>query len=124
MSIAVERMKDDLNWSEAEKGLALSAFFWGYAAGQMPSVIIVKHFGAKWIFGYSVLVPSILTLFVPAVARFSFTLTLMLRCTIGLFESMMFPACFEFYPTWIPLSEKTMMISVITSGCYLARYPF
>lgn len=36
ISVAVPKMKEDLGWSESQKGYVLSAFYWGYAAGQIP----------------------------------------------------------------------------------------
>jgi fucose permease len=65
-------MKDDLGWSEYEKGLVLvsrdlllfhiapltfcvafqSAFYWGYSLGQIPASWIIQRYGAKWIFGF------------------------------------------------------------------------
>lgn len=36
MSVAAPKMKEELGWSETEKGYVLSAFYWGYALGQIP----------------------------------------------------------------------------------------
>ena len=35
--VAINKMVDDLNWSESQKGFVLSSFYIGYAIGQMPS---------------------------------------------------------------------------------------
>eukprot|EP01031_Cornospumella_fuschlensis_P048333 gene48333-59192_t len=110
ISVAAQDMRDELNWSEGEKGLVLSSFYWGYALGQIPSSRFVQMYGAKWIFGLSILVPSILTLFVPLACRGSFGLALFIRALIGLCESASFPAVFHFFPIWIPIKEKTLMI--------------
>ena len=37
MSVAIQDMRDELGWSESEKGLVLSSFYWGYAIGQIPA---------------------------------------------------------------------------------------
>jgi MFS family permease len=68
-----------------------------------------------------VIVPSILTLFVPAAARSSLGLTLFLRCLIGLLESPCYPAVYHFFPVWIPLKEKTLMIPAVSCGMYLGE---
>jgi hypothetical protein len=72
ISVAAPKMKDDLGWSEYEKGLVLvsidrflvhtasltfcvafqSAFYWGYSLGQIPASWIIQRYGAKWIFGF------------------------------------------------------------------------
>eukprot|EP01038_Epipyxis_sp_PR26KG_P017930 gene17930-25087_t len=62
MSVAAQRMRDDFDWSETQKGLVLSSFYWGYAAGLLPSSRLTQIYGAKWIFGLSVLIPSALTM--------------------------------------------------------------
>eukprot|EP01038_Epipyxis_sp_PR26KG_P017929 gene17929-25086_t len=62
MSVAAQRMRDDFDWSEAQKGIVLSSFYWGFAAGLLPSSKLAQIYGAKWIFGLSVLIPSALTM--------------------------------------------------------------
>jgi len=52
MSVAASDMKDELGWSDAEKGLVLSSFYWGYAVGQIPASRLIQKYGAKWIFGF------------------------------------------------------------------------
>ena len=83
ISVAASDMRDELNWTEAQKGFILSAFYWGYALGQIPSSRLVQIYGAKWIFGLSILIPSILTLLVPIACRDSFGLALFIRAIIG-----------------------------------------
>ena len=77
--------------------------------------------GAKWLFGLSVLIPSILTLFVPAACRTSFGLALFSRAILGFFESACFPSVFHFFPSWIPTVEKPLLISAITSGIFIGE---
>ena len=95
MSVAAQDMRDELNWSENEKGLVLSAFYWGYAIGQIPASRYAAIYGAKTLFGLSVLVPSIITIFVPVACRASFTLALLSRAILGLCESASFPCMYH-----------------------------
>eukprot|EP00981_Chlorochromonas_danica_P015105 scaffold10498_cov179-Ochromonas_danica.AAC.7 len=89
ISVAAQDMRDELDWSESQKGLVLSAFYWGYAAGQIPSARLVQTYGAKWFFGFSVLIPSFLTLFVPAACKNSYGLALFIRAFIGMYMGEM-----------------------------------
>ncbi len=114
-------MRDELHWTEYEKGLVLSAFYWGYALGQIPSSRLAHVMGAKFLFGLSVLIPSIITLLVPVACRTSFPLALFTRAILGLFESACFPCVFHFYVKWIPNSEKTLLITLINSGIYIGE---
>lgn len=119
MSVAAVKMKDDLGWTESQKGLVLSAFYWGYAIGQLPASRLGQYYGAKWLFGLSVLIPSILSLLVPVASRSSFGMALFIRVLIGFFESAGFPSAFHFFPTWLPLAEKTFLIPFIVSGTFV-----
>lgn len=114
-------MKDELNWSEKEKGYVLSSFYWGYACGQLPSSLFAQRFGAKHIFGLSVLVPSVLTLLVPLACKSSFAGALLLRALIGFSESASFPCLFHFFPHWVPGAEKTSMITTALAGMYIGE---
>eukprot|EP01034_Spumella_vulgaris_P021316 gene21316-27346_t len=104
--------------TEAHPG---SSFYWGYALGQIPGSRLAQQYGAKWIFGFSVLIPSFLTLFVPMAARDSLFSTLVIRMMIGFFESATFPCVYHYIPIWIPIDEKTFMIPAVLSGMYLGE---
>lgn len=121
ISVAAPIMQDDLGWSDAEKGYVLSSFYWGYALGQIPASRFALMFGAKWLFGLSVLIPSLLTVLVPVACKSSFSAALVIRALIGFCESASFPAIYHFLPIWIPLSEKTSMITTVMSGMYIGE---
>ena len=96
ISVAVEKMKDDLDWSDFQKSCVLSSFYWGYALGQLPSALYVQHYGFRTLFGLSVLIPSVLTMTVPFACKRSYGLALVIRALIGLFESATFPGMVYF----------------------------
>jgi len=98
-----------------------SAFYWGYTIGQIPASRFAQAHGAKWIFGLSVAIPSVLTLLVPVACRTSYGMALFIRVVIGFFESATFPAVYHFFPIWVPLNEKTFMIPFIVSGMYIGE---
>ena len=123
MSVAAQSMRDDLNWNETQKGYVLSAFYWGYALGQIPASILMmqKTFSPKWTFGLAVFIPSVLTILVPICARSSYESALIIRMLIGLIESATFPSCYEFFVAWIPPQDKTYMIATMFSGVYMGE---
>jgi MFS family permease len=123
ISVAAEAMKPELGWTEVQKGLVLSAFYWGYMAGQIPTIIILQQGWMKGIhvFGISVLVPSILTLLVPVASRYSYVTALLCRCVIGFVESASFPTAFYFFRKWYPENERVVMISVFMSSSYFGE---
>lgn len=79
MSMAAPLMQEELGWSDDEKGYALSAFFWGYAIGQIPASRLAYKLGAKWLLLFSILGSSLLTLTVPVCARSSIAGTYVIR---------------------------------------------
>lgn len=121
MSVAAQKMRDDLDWSEADKGLVLSSFYWGYTVGQLPAARYAQIYGGKWLFGLSVAIPSFLTLLVPFACRQSLVFAVLIRVVIGFFESATFPAVFYFFYVWVPIDEKTFTIPLTVSGMYLGE---
>lgn len=72
LSVGIEAMSCQYNWSSGVQGTLLSAFFWGYALFQIPGGFLTNKFGGKLIFGVGVLMTSILTCLVPLVITGSF----------------------------------------------------
>jgi hypothetical protein len=121
LSIAASEIVDDLNWSDYQKGYLLSSFFWGYSVGQIPFTLIAQKYGHKYTFGSAVLFSSLVTLFFPSACQLSFPLGLLTRALTGLMSSALFPSSYHFFPRWIPLNEKTLMISLFGSGMYMGE---
>jgi len=121
VSILIQSIVSDLNWTENMKGYFLSSFYWGYALGKLPAARLCQYYGSKWIFGLCVLIPCLLSFLSPSVTRYSFLITLILRVIMGLLQSACYPACFFFYEKWIPLQKKTIMIVTLMSSSQLVR---
>lgn len=119
ISVAAVRMESSLGWDETFKGLVFSSFYVGYAMGQIPSAFMTHWYGAKYLFGYSILLGSFFTLLFPVIIKYSFVAGLFWRVLTGLAASATFPSLYYFYKSWIPLQEKTVMVSAIMSGVYL-----
>lgn len=121
LSIAVSSIIKNYNWSVSDKGYLLSSFFWGYSIGQIPSTLLAQKYGAKYTFGCAVFFSSLLTLLFPLSCQISLTYALGVRALIGLMSSALFPSSYHFFPKWIPLHEKTLMISIFGSGMYMGE---
>ena len=89
--------------------------------GQIPAARCIQYTGAKVLFLASVLIPSILSLFVPIACRHSVSSACIVRMLIGLLESASFPAVYYFLPVWIPPQEKTLLIPFVFSGIYFGE---
>ena len=67
-------------------GFLLSSFFYGYIITQIPGGWLAAKYGGKNLFGFGVLMTSLLTLFTPFAARYNVYLLTALRMIEGLFE--------------------------------------
>jgi sugar phosphate permease len=119
MSIAAPKMKDVLNWTEKEKGYVLSSFFWGYAISQIPATIIAERIGPKIVFGFAVFASSFFTILMPTASKYSLALALLCRASVGFASGALFPSLYHFFKYWIPVHEKTIMVTSVTSACYV-----
>ena len=119
-SLLVQKMRGDLAWTEYEKGVFLSTFYFGYGCGKIPACFMAQKYGAKLMFGLSVLLPSLISIMIP-MSSANFPLLVFLRILSGVFESACYPSCYVFYGKWIPNSEKTLMIAILMSSPVLVR---
>jgi MFS transporter, ACS family, solute carrier family 17 (sodium-dependent inorganic phosphate cotransporter), other len=61
----------------------LGCFFWGYVMTELPGGRMAEIFGARKIFGYSMLIASLMTLLTPLAANISHMAVVALRVVIG-----------------------------------------
>lgn len=78
--------KGEFDWSPKTQGYVLASFFYGYVLTQVLGGILAERFGAKWIFGGSILIPGLLTLITPFAARLHVDFLIFIRLLIGAFE--------------------------------------
>lgn len=51
LSVAASDIVDSQGWSENQKGLLLSSFYWGYAIGQIPASRLIQLYSGKVMYG-------------------------------------------------------------------------
>ena len=67
-------------------GFVLSSFFYGYIVTQIPGGWLAAKYSGKNLFGFGILMTSLLTLVTPIAARYNVYLLTSLRMAEGLFE--------------------------------------
>ena len=82
ISIAIIPLAHAKGYSEAERGLILSSFFWGYLGPQLLGGWLADRFGGKRVLGAGVALWSIATFLTP-IATASFGLLLFMRGALG-----------------------------------------
>jgi MFS transporter, ACS family, solute carrier family 17 (sodium-dependent inorganic phosphate cotransporter), other len=118
ISIAIIPLAHAKGYSEAERGLVLSSFFWGYLWFQLPGGVLADLFGGKRVLGAGVALWSIATFLTP-IATVSFGLLLMMRAALGAGEAVNFPAIHSIAARWTPATERARAISLHLSGTAL-----
>jgi MFS transporter, ACS family, solute carrier family 17 (sodium-dependent inorganic phosphate cotransporter), other len=116
ISVAAVAMKEQLGWSQTEKGFVLSAFFVGYLLFMFLAGLLATRFGGKRVLGFSVLAWSIFTLVTPFAAASSFSLLIVARVGMGIGEAGMFPAAYELFGRWTPPAERARAVARLLSG--------
>jgi len=118
ISIAIIPLAHAKGYSDAQRGLILSSFFWGYLWFQLPGGWFADRFGGKRVLGAGVALWSIATFLTP-IATASFGLLLFMRGALGAGEAVNFPAIHSIAARWTPASERARAISLHLSGTAL-----
>jgi MFS transporter, ACS family, D-galactonate transporter len=114
LSVALPYMNAELHMSAAASGLILGAFFWTYAAFQIPAGMLVDRLGAKAVFAAAVVWWSLFTM-ATSLARGGASL-LGLRFLLGVGEAGAFPAATKFVERWFPPTERGLASGIYDCG--------
>lgn len=119
ISTAIIAMAADYSWDEAEKGVVLGAFFWGYAATQLLGGRAADQVGGKHVLSAGVAVWSACTCITPLAASLGTGTLLLSRVAMGLGEGIAFPAIHSLIAQHVPVSSRSTSVAVITAASYL-----
>lgn len=114
LAVALPYMNTDLHLSAGESGLILGAFFWTYAAFQIPAGMLVDRLGAKAVFAAAVVWWSAFTM-ATGLARGAASL-LGLRFLLGVGEAGAFPAATKLVERWFPSTERGLASGIYDCG--------
>jgi MFS transporter, ACS family, glucarate transporter len=126
LSITGTEVIKDLGLDPVMLGLVFSAFAWAYALGQVPSGWLLDRFGARRVYGLSLILWSLFTLLQGTVGWLGFAgasaamALFFLRFMLGLVESPAFPANSRIVSCWFPTSERGTASALFNSAQYMA----
>ena len=120
ISVAAPTMMVALGWDEAHFGLIFSAFLAGYGLLQIPGGVLADRWGAKFVIAWACVGFSLFTALTP-LGGLAFSLMLLLRFLVGLFESVTFPAYASLNSRWIPRAEYSRAQTMSLSGVYIGQ---
>ncbi|MBV8623783.1 MAG: MFS transporter, partial [Herbaspirillum sp.] len=111
MSIAGTGVVKELGLDPVMLGMIFSAFAWAYAIGQIPGGWLLDRFGARRVYGTSLLLWSVFTMLQGTVGWLGLSgvaaagALFYMRFMLGLVESPAFPANSRIVACWFPTRE-------------------
>uniref|UniRef100_A0A1I8P014 Putative inorganic phosphate cotransporter n=1 Tax=Stomoxys calcitrans TaxID=35570 RepID=A0A1I8P014_STOCA len=111
---------ETFQWSEKEKSLIQSSFFWGYVVTQIPAGQWCRKVGAKAIFLWGNIISSTLALLTPyLVTMGDWQMLVAVRIVQGLAQGVMFPCTHSVLSRWSPPGERATLCGLAYAGTYL-----
>ncbi len=114
LGVAAPRLAGELGLTDSRLGLLLSAFFWTYAACQIIGGWLVDRWDVTRVYAAGFLLWSAATLAIGLVN--SFAMLLVLRLTLGMGESVAFPAYSKLLASGFREEQRGLANSIIDSA--------
>ena len=114
MSVALPAIRADLDLSQAISGVILSAFFWSYAAGQLPMGYLAGKLGPKKIVTLSALTFGLVTL--ATGLAWGVVSFIVLRVLLGIGEAPAYPSAAQTCAQWFPRKERAFASGTFNNG--------
>ncbi|XP_073811642.1 putative inorganic phosphate cotransporter [Musca autumnalis] len=107
-------------WSEKEKSMIQSSFFWGYVVTQIPAGYLCRLWGAKCLFLWGNIISSTLAILTPYLVTVGDWKCLMAaRMVQGLSQGVMFPCTHSVLSRWSPPGERATLCGLAYAGTFL-----
>jgi ACS family D-galactonate transporter-like MFS transporter len=114
LSIAIPFIQQEYGFDQVWKGFILSAFFWSYAAFQIPSGWLIDKLGVRLVYSVAVIWWSFWTA-MTAVAQGVNSL-IGLRLMLGIGEAPVAPCGVKVVSQWFPRHERAFAASIADTG--------
>ena len=114
ISFAEVFIKEDLGLTDVQVGWMLSAFFWTYALGQVPSGWLTDRFGSRIMLTAYILSWSLFTGLTGAATAFA--VLLLLRFWFGFAQAGAYPTGASIISKWVPFPSRGLASSVVAMG--------
>jgi MFS family permease len=98
-------MANEFNWLNAERGLILGSFGWGYTLTQLPGGVVSQLLGPRRTMFCTVLLGSAAGFAMPEGARLSFAVPMILNFILGMAQGPVFPALKGLLAHWLRPNE-------------------
>jgi len=116
MSVAVIPMSQEFHYTNSDKGVVASAYFWGYTVSNLFSGILCTLVSPKQVLTVGVILWSLFTVLTPVAASSSLPLLLGCRALMGVAEGTCLPTIQQMLANWVPKAERSRALALTTSG--------
>ena len=119
VSVAGLQIARDFGLSNQHLGWIFSAFLVGYAAFQLPAGVLAVRYGPRRVLTIGVLfwgLATALTAVLPTGIPAALLLLILVRCALGIGETVIYPAANQFVARWIPQEERGIVNGLIFAG--------
>ncbi|CAM9547503.1 unnamed protein product [Ectocarpus sp. 6 AP-2014] len=119
-SIAFTELAKSASLNEADKGTVMSAFYYGYTVMQLPGGWLSARHGGARILGLSFALWGSISMVMPGTVHDgSTTILIACRVAIGASQGLFIPASHTLLAKWIPVHERSRLVTLAMSGMYL-----
>lgn len=106
---------DRYDWNESTQGIILGAFFWGYFMFQVPGGRMAESFGPRLLASVGIFGTGAINLATPFIVQWYYVFVAS-RVLLGALQAMVFPAAFSLTTQWIPMEERSTVLSLTSIG--------
>lgn len=114
VSFAGDYIREDLGLSQQDMAWFLSAFFWSYALGQVPSGWFSDRYGARIMLVVYILSWSLFTALVGAATGLVLLVGMRLGCGLG--QAGAYPTSGSLISKWVPFANRGTASSIVAFG--------
>jgi len=118
MSVAILPMSVEFQYSDSDKGVVSSAYFWGYVVSNLFSGVLGTSVSPKLLLSVSVTFWSLFTVLTPLSAATSLQALLACRALMGFCEGTCLPTMQAVLLNWVPGEERS---KALRSCCLASR---
>lgn len=107
------------NWDQTTQGKILGSFFWSYFIFMIPAGMLAEKFGARIVIFATLAGPAAVSLAVPFITDYHYSILIASRFLLGVFQSGFYPAAYGMATKWFPLKERSIAFALIDIGAVL-----
>lgn len=107
------------DWDQVTQGKILGSFFYSYILFQIPGGRIAETFGSRWIIFSTLIGPAVTSFIVPFITDYHYSILMLSRFLLGIFQSSFFPAAYGMICFWFPQSERSFAFAMLDIGACL-----